>query len=77
LDYQYLRRHADAERVLDLAIALDPKDSTTRALRDFIELEWHADSHPLASTIETIIAKDSREAENIADQWLYVSLCGY
>src|SRR6266545_2381196 len=74
-DYQYLRRHADAERVLDRAIALDPKDSTTRALRNFIELQWHADPHPLTSTIETIIAKDSREAENIADQWFYVSLC--
>jgi serine/threonine protein kinase/Flp pilus assembly protein TadD len=73
--YVCLRRYADAERVLDRAIALAPKDSTMRVHRDFIELAWHADPYQLTSTIEAIIAEDSREAENVARPWLFGSLC--
>ena len=36
--YVCLRRYADAQRVLDRAIALAPKDPTMRVHRDFIEL---------------------------------------
>jgi len=46
-----------------------------RALRAATELRWHADPHPLISTIRAIIAEDSREVENIAQLWLEVSLC--
>jgi serine/threonine-protein kinase len=73
--YLCLRRYADAQRVLDHAIAVDPKDSAMRALRDLTELRWHANSGPLMSTIGAIIAEDSREAQNISQQWLEVSLC--
>jgi len=73
--YLCLRQYADAERVLDRAIALAPKDSAMRALRGLTELRWHADPRPLMSTIGAIIAEDSSEAENIAQQWLEVSLC--
>jgi TolB-like protein/Tfp pilus assembly protein PilF len=73
--YVCLRQYADAERVLDRAIAVAPKTSSTRAYRASIELEWHADPRPLSSTIRAIIAEDSREGENIAQLWLRVSLC--
>ncbi|PYK48052.1 MAG: hypothetical protein DME20_10040 [Verrucomicrobia bacterium] len=73
--YVCLRQYADAERVLDRTIAVDPKDSNMRAYRADIELDWHADPHPLGSTIGAIIAEDSREAQNIAELWLKVSLC--
>jgi serine/threonine protein kinase/Tfp pilus assembly protein PilF len=73
--YACLRQYADAERVLDRAIAIAPKDSNTRAYRASIELEWHADPHPLSSTIRAIIAEDSREAQNVAQLWLRLSLC--
>ncbi len=73
--YLCLRRYADAERVLDRATALAPKDSNMRAFRAATELDWHADPHPLTSTIRAIIAEDSRQAENIAQLWLEVSLC--
>ena len=73
--YVCLRQYADAERVLDRVIALAPKDSSMRAYRASIELEWHADPHPLSSTIRAIIAEDSRQAQNIAELWLKVSLC--
>ena len=73
--YLCLRQYADAESVLDRAIKLDPKDSNMRAFRASIELEWHADSRPLSSTIGAIVAEDPREAKNIAQLWLEVSLC--
>jgi TolB-like protein/class 3 adenylate cyclase/Tfp pilus assembly protein PilF len=73
--YLCLRRYSDAKHVLERAITLDPKDSATVALRDLTELRWHADPGPLMSTIGAIIAKDSREAQNISQQWLEVSLC--
>jgi TolB-like protein/class 3 adenylate cyclase/Tfp pilus assembly protein PilF len=73
--YVCLRQYADAERVLDRVITLAPKDSSMRAYLASIELEWHADPHPLSSTIRAIIAEDSREAQNIAELWLKVSLC--
>ena len=74
-NYLCLRHYADAERVLDRAIALAPKDSAMRAFRAETELNWHADPRPLISTIRAIIAGDSREAKNIAWFWLEVSLC--
>lgn len=74
--YECLRRYADVERVLDRAIALAPKDANLRASRAAVELDWHADTRPLLSTIEAIVAEDSLEAQNIAEQWLYGSLCG-
>ncbi len=73
--YVCLRHYADAERVLDRAIAVAPKDSNMRAYRAETELNWHADSRPLSSTIGAIIAEDSREGPNIAELWLKVSLC--
>jgi TolB-like protein/class 3 adenylate cyclase/Flp pilus assembly protein TadD len=73
--YVCLRQYADAERVLDRAIAVAPKDSNLRAYRASIELEWHANPQPLSSTIRAIIAEDSREGQNIAELWLQVALC--
>ena len=72
--YECLRRYADAERALDRAIALVPKDAAMRARRAEIELHWHADARPLVSMIQAIIAKDSREAKNIAELWLNAAL---
>jgi len=72
--YECLRRYADAERALDRAIALVPKDAAMRARRAEIELHWHADARPLVSMIQAIIAKDSREVKNIAELWLNAAL---
>jgi TolB-like protein/class 3 adenylate cyclase/Tfp pilus assembly protein PilF len=73
--YFCLRRYADAERVLDRGIAVAPKDSNMRAYRAEIELHWHADTRPLRSTVEAILAEDPREGKNVAQLWLEVSLC--
>jgi serine/threonine protein kinase/Tfp pilus assembly protein PilF len=74
-NYWSLRHYADAERIQDRAITLVPKQASLRAYRAVIELAWHADSRPLISTIEAILAQDVREAPNIASPWLYGSLC--
>jgi serine/threonine protein kinase/Tfp pilus assembly protein PilF len=73
--YLCLRRYADAERVLDRAITVDPKDSNTRAFRAAIELRWHADPRPLRSTVDAIVAEDPREGKIVAQLWLEGSLC--
>ena len=44
--YVYLRRYADAERILVRVIAIDPKHSSMRAYRAAIELYWHVVPHP-------------------------------
>jgi TolB-like protein/Flp pilus assembly protein TadD len=73
--YECLRRYGDAERALDRAIALTPKDAALRATRDAIELYWHADPRPLISTIQSILAEDPGQAGNLAEILLLESLC--
>src|SRR5207247_2459458 len=68
--YYLLRRYADEERALDRAIAVTPKEAVLRASRAEVELDWHADTRPLLSTIEAILSQDSREVKNIAQVWL-------
>jgi TolB-like protein/predicted Zn-dependent protease len=81
--YECLRRYADAERALDRAIALAPKEAATRTARAEIEFHWHADPRPLISMIQNILAENPRAAEgptvgfgsNISEQWFQISLC--
>jgi len=73
--YVYLRQYADAKRVLNRAVSVDPKDSSTRAYGASIELDWHADPQPLSSTVRAILAEDAREGQNIAEIWIRGSLC--
>jgi TolB-like protein/Tfp pilus assembly protein PilF len=75
LSYDSLRRYADAERLLDRAVALSPKDAALRAARAQVELNWRADPDPLLSTIGAIIAEDSSEAKKIAWVWVLGALC--
>jgi len=75
--YYLLRRYADQESALDRAIALTPKEgkAVLRASRAEVELDWHADTRPLLSTVEAIASEDPREVKNIAELWLRGSLC--
>src|SRR5436189_1152427 len=73
--YNRLRRYADQERALDRAIAVTSKEAVMRAARAEVELDWHADTRPLLSTVEAIASEDPREVKNIAELWLRGSLC--
>jgi TolB-like protein/Tfp pilus assembly protein PilF len=70
-----LRRYADEESVYDRAIAVTPKDAALRAARAEVELNWHANPHPLISTIEAFVAQDSSEAKHLAYVWVPAALC--
>jgi serine/threonine-protein kinase len=73
--YYCLRRYADVERAYDRTIAVTPKEAILRASRAEVEADWHADTRPLLSTVEAILAKDPREAKNVAQIWLRGALC--
>ena len=73
--YEFLRRYADAAKMLDRMVALMPKDAAIRISRAALELFWHADAGPAISAIQTVLAKDPGAAKNIADQWIVVALC--
>jgi len=73
--YTCLRRYADAERVLDRAIAAAPTETGLQTSRGLVELYWHADPRPLSSTIQAILAENPRAPENIAEFGLFLSLC--
>ena len=68
--YSTLRRFADATGTLDRALQLAPEDIATRVRRAEIDLEWHADTKPLHSTIQGIVEKNPQAAGMVADAWL-------
>ena len=73
--YSKLRRFADVAATLDRAIRLAPGDIGTRVRRAEIELEWHADTKPLHSTIQGIIEKNPQAASVVADAWIHLTQC--
>ena len=72
--YQEFRQFGAMAAALDRALALTPHDLDARVTRAFVDLEWHADTRPLHQTIAELL-KDPDSASDLADQWLYVSLC--
>jgi TolB-like protein/tRNA A-37 threonylcarbamoyl transferase component Bud32 len=73
--YHYQRRFKEMVGVLDRVLALDPTDANTRLKRAVAELEWHADSRPLHSAIESILANDPSAAAIVSDRWIGLALC--
>jgi len=74
LTYTALRRYADAAAILDRAVALAPKDVSVRVQRADVDLEWRADTKPLHSTIQAIIANEPAAIKLVVDQWLVLAL---
>jgi serine/threonine-protein kinase len=74
LTYTVLRRYADVAAILDRAVALAPKDVSVRVQRAAIDIDWRADTRPLHSTIEAIIASEPAAIERVAHQWLVLAL---
>jgi TolB-like protein len=75
LNFENLRRHSDTAATLDRALKLAPNDIVIQTQRAAVELDWHADTKPLHSTIQAIVAKDPKAARLIADQWIVLALC--
>ena len=75
LSYKLLRRPSEEAATLDRALLILPQDVDTRVARAFVELEGRADTRPLHTTIESILAENHGAAANIADNWMSLALC--
>lgn len=73
--YQEFRQFGAMAAALDRALAIAPRDLDSRVSRAFVQLEWKADPRPLHRTIDILLAENPQLASDLADQWLYVSLC--
>jgi len=73
LTYTVLRRYADVAAALDRAVALAPKDVAVRVQRAEVDVDWRADTKPLHSTIQAIIANEPAAIGLVADQWLLLT----
>ncbi|MFZ0917957.1 MAG: protein kinase [Candidatus Udaeobacter sp.] len=74
LTYQALHRYKEALSTLDSLLTIAPKDVPNQVRRGWVELEWRADSKPMHTTIETILAEDPSAAPVIVNSWLALNL---
>jgi serine/threonine-protein kinase len=74
-NYHDQRRFKEMIAILDRVLALTPKDANTRLKRAVAELEWRADSRPLHSVVQSILADDPSAAATVSDRWIVLALC--
>jgi TolB-like protein/tRNA A-37 threonylcarbamoyl transferase component Bud32/Flp pilus assembly protein TadD len=74
LTYQALHRYKEALSTLDSVLAIAPRDVASQVRRGWVELEWRADSKPMHTTIETILAEDPSAAPVVVNSWLALIL---
>jgi eukaryotic-like serine/threonine-protein kinase len=72
--YEALRHYKEMSETLDHALVIAPKDIPSRIRRASVDLESHADSRPLHTTIEAILAEDPQAAPIFFDRWLLLAL---
>jgi TolB-like protein/class 3 adenylate cyclase/Tfp pilus assembly protein PilF len=75
LTYQKLRRFADEVAILDRALTFAPADVDTRVARAQVDLEWHADLHPLHDTIDKLVRENPALGQEIDEPWMLLALC--
>jgi TolB-like protein len=73
--YQELRQFGAMAAALDRELALSPRDLDTRVTRALVDLDWRADTRPLHQLIDALLAENPAVAPDLADRWLYLSLC--
>ena len=73
--YQERRQFGAMAAAMDRALALSPNDLDNRLTRALVDLEWRGDTRPLRETVQSLLAENPKLAPDLADQWLYVSLC--
>ena len=75
LSYTNLRRYADVAKLFDRAITIAPIDPSFRVQRAMVDLDWHANTKPLHTTIDLLLSKDPAIAALIADSWITLAFC--
>jgi serine/threonine-protein kinase len=73
--YYFLRRYKQMMGVLERALAIIPNDVNTRIVLGTVDLDWHADTKLLHTTIDGILAEDPAAGAAFADSWLTLALC--
>ncbi len=74
VSYDFLRRYADEETILDRALAVEPNDLRTKVARAFVELDWKANTRPGHQLIDELRAKDPGAIQSVADSWFFCAL---
>jgi serine/threonine protein kinase/tetratricopeptide (TPR) repeat protein len=74
LTYQAMHRYKEALDTLDSVLAMAPKDIASQVRRGWVEVEWRADSRPMHTTIETILANDPSAGPIVFNSWLALIL---
>ncbi len=70
ISYDYLRRYAEEETVLDRALDVQPNNVFRKASRALVELDWKADTRPLHQLIDSIRATNPVGMRDITEEWL-------
>ena len=74
LNYESLRRYAEAAGVLDRALAIDPNDVFLQTQRAKTILSSNADTKPLHATVQAIVSRKPNAVPVIAGEWLLLAL---
>ena len=74
LTYEALRRYKEMAATLDSALAIAPKDVPSRLRRAWVNLQSHADTSEMHTTIGRILAEDPTAAPVLVNQWLDLAL---
>jgi serine/threonine-protein kinase len=74
ITYEGLRRYKEMAAALDRALTIAPKDVTTKVRRAWVDLESRADTKPLHTTIDTILAENPSVAPVLVDRWILLAL---
>ena len=75
LNYLFMRRFAEEAAILDRALALDPKDSGSRVLRAWGDLEWRGDPKPLHEICEAFMNENPAVTAEWGEAWIDIALC--
>jgi serine/threonine protein kinase/TolB-like protein/Flp pilus assembly protein TadD len=74
LSYGGVRRYAEQKSKFDRVLTIDPNNLAVKAQREFVEVNWKADTRPLHQLIDEIRATDPAAMQKIADWWLVCAL---
>jgi eukaryotic-like serine/threonine-protein kinase len=74
LTYEGLHRYNEMAATLDRALVIAPKDIPSRVRRAWVDMESRADTKPLHTTIDRILAEDPDAAPVLVNQWLFLAL---
>ena len=69
-----LRRYAEQKSKLDRALTIAPNDVAAKAEREYVEVNWKADTGPLHQLIDEIRATNPGAVPKIAYWWLLCAL---